>query len=96
MRGSKTSLELDFHTDNAFVRMLPDYVGLVRRRSAKRGAVHHLHLENTRTRYSRSGASTNELDGSHITPVLGKVADLRTEHKLFKLTKGVPDDIVRG
>jgi alpha-ketoglutarate-dependent taurine dioxygenase len=38
-RGSKTSVELNFHTDNAFARMVPDYVGLFCRRPAKRGGV---------------------------------------------------------
>jgi alpha-ketoglutarate-dependent taurine dioxygenase len=38
-RGSKTSVELNFHTDNAFARMLPDYVGLFCRRPAKQGGV---------------------------------------------------------
>jgi alpha-ketoglutarate-dependent taurine dioxygenase len=36
-RASKTSIELNFHTDNAFARMVPDYVGLFCRRPAKRG-----------------------------------------------------------
>lgn len=38
-RGSKTSVELNFHTDNAFARMVPDYVGLFCRHPAKRGGV---------------------------------------------------------
>jgi alpha-ketoglutarate-dependent taurine dioxygenase len=36
-RGSHTSVELNFHTDNEFARMLPDYVGLFCRQSAKSG-----------------------------------------------------------
>ena len=36
-RGSHTSVELVFHTDNAFARMLPDYVGLLCRNPAKSG-----------------------------------------------------------
>ncbi len=38
-RGSHTAVELVFHTDNAFARMVPDYVGLLCRRPAKRGGV---------------------------------------------------------
>lgn len=38
-RGSHTSVELNFHTDNAFARVLPDYVGLFCRQPAKRGGV---------------------------------------------------------
>jgi len=38
-RGSYTSVELNFHTDNAFARMLPDYVGLFCRQPAKSGGV---------------------------------------------------------
>ena len=38
-RGSHTSVELNFHTDNAFARMPPDYVGLFCRHPAKRGGV---------------------------------------------------------
>ena len=38
-RGSRTSVELNFHTDNAFARSLPDYVGLFCRRPAKNGGV---------------------------------------------------------
>ena len=38
-RGSHTSVELVFHTDNAFARMVPDYVGLFCRNPAKRGGV---------------------------------------------------------
>ena len=38
-RGSHTSVELNFHTDNAFARMVPDYVGLLCRNPAKSGGV---------------------------------------------------------
>ena len=38
-RGSYTSVELNFHTDNAFARMRPDYVGLFCRQAAKSGGV---------------------------------------------------------
>ncbi len=38
-RGSHTAVELVFHTDNAFARMVPDYVGLLCRHPAKRGGV---------------------------------------------------------
>jgi alpha-ketoglutarate-dependent taurine dioxygenase len=38
-RGSYTSVELNFHTDNAFARMLPDYVGLFCRHPARSGGV---------------------------------------------------------
>jgi alpha-ketoglutarate-dependent taurine dioxygenase len=38
-RGSRTSVELVFHTDNAFARMVPDYVGLLCRHPAKSGGV---------------------------------------------------------
>jgi len=38
-RGSHTSVELNFHTDNAFARMVPDYVGLLCRQPAKSGGV---------------------------------------------------------
>jgi hypothetical protein len=38
-RGSYTSVELNFHTDNAFARMVPDYVGLFCRNPAKSGGV---------------------------------------------------------
>ena len=38
-RGSRTSVELNFHTDNAFARMPPDYVGLFCRQPAKTGGV---------------------------------------------------------
>ena len=38
-RGSHTSVELNFHTDNAFARVLPDYVGLFCRQPAKSGGV---------------------------------------------------------
>ena len=39
VRGSHTSVELVFHTDNAFARMVPDYVGLFCRRPALEGGV---------------------------------------------------------
>ena len=38
-RGSYTSVELVFHTDNAFARMVPDYVGLLCRQPAKSGGI---------------------------------------------------------
>jgi alpha-ketoglutarate-dependent taurine dioxygenase len=38
-RGSHTSVELNFHTDNAFAQMPPDYVGLFCRRPAKIGGI---------------------------------------------------------
>ncbi|MDJ0778366.1 MAG: TauD/TfdA family dioxygenase [Gammaproteobacteria bacterium] len=38
-RGSHTSVELVFHTDNAFARVLPDYVGLFCRNPAREGGV---------------------------------------------------------
>ena len=38
-RGSYTSVELVFHTDNAFARMVPDYVGLLCHNPAKQGGV---------------------------------------------------------
>ena len=38
-RGSYTSVELNFHTDNAFARMVPDYVGLFCRHPARSGGV---------------------------------------------------------
>ncbi|MDH3636666.1 MAG: TauD/TfdA family dioxygenase [Gammaproteobacteria bacterium] len=38
-RGSYTSVELNFHTDNAFARMVPDFVGLLCRHPAKTGGV---------------------------------------------------------
>ncbi len=38
-RGSHTAVELVFHTDNAFARALPDYVGLFCRNPAKSGGV---------------------------------------------------------
>lgn len=38
-RGSHTSVELNFHTDNAFARMVPDYVGLFCRNPAKSGGI---------------------------------------------------------
>ena len=39
VRGSHTKVELNFHTDNAFARMVPDYVGLLCRQPAKSGGV---------------------------------------------------------
>lgn len=39
IRGSHTSAELVFHTDNAFSRMVPDYVGLFCRQPARQGGV---------------------------------------------------------
>jgi hypothetical protein len=39
VRGSYTTVELLFHTDNAFARMVPDYVGLFCRNPAKSGGV---------------------------------------------------------
>ena len=39
VRGSHTSVELLFHTDNAFARMVPDYVGLFCHNAAKSGGV---------------------------------------------------------
>jgi alpha-ketoglutarate-dependent taurine dioxygenase len=39
VRGSHTSVELVFHTDNAFARMVPDYVGLLCRHPAASGGV---------------------------------------------------------
>ncbi len=41
-RGSHTSVELNFHTDNAFARQVPDYVGLICKRPAKHGGVSRL------------------------------------------------------
>ena len=38
-RGSRTSVELVFHTDNAFARALPDYVGLFCRQPAREGGI---------------------------------------------------------
>ena len=38
-RGSRTSVELNFHTDNAFARMPPDYVALFCRQPAKTGGI---------------------------------------------------------
>jgi len=38
-RGSRTAVELNFHTDNAFARLVPDYVGLFCRNPAKRGGI---------------------------------------------------------
>lgn len=39
VRGSHTTVELGFHTDNAFARMVPDYVGLFCRNPAKSGGI---------------------------------------------------------
>ena len=39
VRGSHTSVELVFHTDNAFARMVPDYVGLFCRNPARKGGI---------------------------------------------------------
>ena len=39
VRGSHTTAELNFHTDNAFARMVPDYVGLLCRHPARSGGV---------------------------------------------------------
>jgi len=39
VRGSHTTVELLFHTDNAFARMVPDYVGLFCKNAAKEGGV---------------------------------------------------------
>ncbi len=39
VRGSHTSVELVFHTDNAFARMVPDYVGLLCSHPAVEGGV---------------------------------------------------------
>lgn len=39
VRGSHTSVELVFHNDNAFARMVPDYVGLFCRNPAVSGGV---------------------------------------------------------
>lgn len=39
VRGSHTRVELVFHTDNAFARMVPDYVGLLCRNTPKSGGV---------------------------------------------------------
>lgn len=39
VRGSYTSVELVFHTDNAFARMVPDYIGLFCRNPAKSGGI---------------------------------------------------------
>jgi alpha-ketoglutarate-dependent taurine dioxygenase len=38
-RGSRTSVELNFHTDNAFARMPPDYVALFCQQAAKTGGI---------------------------------------------------------
>ncbi|MBX2882316.1 MAG: TauD/TfdA family dioxygenase [Granulosicoccus sp.] len=39
VRGSRTSVELLFHTDNAFGHMVPDYVGLFCKNPAKEGGI---------------------------------------------------------
>ncbi|MGC1443108.1 MAG: TauD/TfdA family dioxygenase [Burkholderiaceae bacterium] len=39
VRGSHTNIELNFHTDNAFGRMVPDSVGLFCHRAAKSGGI---------------------------------------------------------
>jgi alpha-ketoglutarate-dependent taurine dioxygenase len=39
IRGSHTAVELVFHTDNAFAKMVPDYVGLLCRYAAKSGGI---------------------------------------------------------
>jgi len=39
VRGSHTSVELVFHTDNAFARRVPDYVGLFCQNPAKSGGI---------------------------------------------------------
>lgn len=39
IRGSHTNVELVFHTDNAFAKMVPDYVGLFCRFPAKQGGI---------------------------------------------------------
>ena len=39
VRGSHTRVELVFHTDNAFARMVPDYVGLFCHNAAKSGGL---------------------------------------------------------
>jgi hypothetical protein len=39
VRGSRTSVELVFHTDNAFAMAVPDYVGLLCVRPAKSGGI---------------------------------------------------------
>lgn len=39
VRGSVTNVELNFHTDNAFGRATPDYVGLYCRHPAKEGGI---------------------------------------------------------
>jgi len=39
IRGSHTNAELVFHTDNAFAKMVPDYVGLLCRFPAKQGGI---------------------------------------------------------
>lgn len=39
VRGSTTNVELSFHTDNAFGRALPDYVGLLCLQPARQGGI---------------------------------------------------------
>lgn len=39
VRGSRTSVELLFHTDNAFAMQVPDYVGLLCQQPAKSGGI---------------------------------------------------------
>ena len=39
VRGSRTNIELVFHTDNAFGCMVPDFVGLLCKNTAKKGGV---------------------------------------------------------
>jgi len=39
VRGSHTSVELVFHTDNAFAKCVPDYVGLLCKQPAKTGGI---------------------------------------------------------
>ena len=39
VRGSHTTVELNFHTDNAFARRVPDYVGLLCRQPARSGGI---------------------------------------------------------
>ncbi|MFT5112518.1 MAG: alpha-ketoglutarate-dependent taurine dioxygenase [Parasphingorhabdus sp.] len=39
VRGSRTSVELLFHTDNAFAQQVPDYVGLFCRNPARQGGI---------------------------------------------------------
>jgi hypothetical protein len=42
VRGSHTTVELLFHTDNAFARMVPDYVGLFCINAARKGGLSRL------------------------------------------------------